>query len=1092
MRNLLFILLIVFSAKGIGQISQPVLLGVADWKITNANASPEYVPAVAHKRKMTKKIYQDEVVHFVSRKFYSGTEILSNSPLRPRSGTFRSSGKKIIPTKTENAPPLLERDNQLYNVSYADRQHGFSGNATSGITEDNEHNIWMVSDRGLIKYDGYRYQTFDQKCGLIFTGTENIVFDKYNRLWIASEKGVYYVIHDSLFTINSKEFDFTNLRCKNVTIDRHQRVWICTTEKGTVCIDNTNISIYDKKSGLPINNVFKVMIDSKENIWVLSSDSGVTVLQSDKVIRMFHRTKQCELPSFFSIEEDENGIWIGGYVCGLINLTKNDTVQYSRSGRYNERIYDIKKTKGGLWLSMYGAGLYYFNKNLQYLIGDANGLQSRFPFFLYEDSYNNIWISDLANGFSRLNENSFYIQPFQNKIMDGVGEIVADHTKGNWIFTSGNGALYQKGNSITQYGFRTPDHRTILDYPMAGILAKDGTVWMGSYGDGPVMGGKDFFTNFEYSKDYESKTILSVQEDKNQHIWFATENYGLIMYDRKKFWHYDKQTGLLDDGPLKIFTDRTGMIYSGFINGMQRFTDNQIHTLYINQKKFTDQVNYFCSPESGPTLIGTQNNGILIIDKNKLFQLTEHQGIKSNRILTIIQSKDQKIWISTDKSIEYFIFEGTKIKEHKIFSQANGSFVSNNASVLLDSTGNPFWTANLPLTNKKLLFNPVFANQTYPPPYFSINQVLIDQNTWDSTKSLSILPNQTLNINYTVKYWGRENYIDIKYLLVSERGDSSLRSVDKKGNIFIGEILPGRYSIYLTANDDGRLYKTKPLYLIVRNFWYNTWWFRLTMACIAISGIILYFRKNALHQKNINRILATKVKEQTEQLRKEKDELLHSYQIIAKQSNEKGVLLQEINHRVKNNLQFMIAILDMQLRSELPEDAKSALRSTSNRMNAMSLVHGMLYDNEDFGTISIKRYLEELVGHFNSMASVPANRIAFHVTTDDISIPMKPAISLGMIISELISNSFKHAFHNIPNPEITIKITRSGVPDNLSLYYSDNGNGKPHEITPKKGLGNRLINIFSRELNGHYVIDDNKHFSFMLTFNPSKQSEKDA
>jgi hypothetical protein len=167
MRNLLFILLIVFSAKGIGQISQPVLLGVADWKITNANASPEYVPAVAHKRKMTKKIYQDEVVHFVSRKFYSGTEILSNSPLRPRSGTFRSSGKKIIPTKTENAPPLLERDNQLYNVSYADRQHGFSGNATSGITEDNEHNIWMVSDRGLIKYDGYRYQTFDQKFGLI-------------------------------------------------------------------------------------------------------------------------------------------------------------------------------------------------------------------------------------------------------------------------------------------------------------------------------------------------------------------------------------------------------------------------------------------------------------------------------------------------------------------------------------------------------------------------------------------------------------------------------------------------------------------------------------------------------------------------------------------------------------------------------------------------------------------------------------------------------------------------------------------------------------------------------------------------------------
>ena len=76
------------------------------------------------------------------------------------------------------------------------------------------------------------------------------------------------------------------------------------------------------------------------------------------------------------------------------------------------------------------------------------------------------------------------------------------------------------------------------------------------------------------------------------------------------------------------------------------------------------------------------------------------------------------------------------------------------------------------------------------------------------------------------------------------------------------------------------------------------------------------------------------------------------FQIITAQDSEKGVLLQEINHRVKNNLQFMIAMLDMQLRSELPEDAKGALRSASNRMNAMSLVHEMLYNSENLGDIS--------------------------------------------------------------------------------------------------------------------------------------------
>lgn len=128
---------------------------------------------------------------------------------------------------------------------------------------------------------------------------------------------------------------------------------------------------------------------------------------------MFHHSKQMQKPILLSIEEDDNGIWMGSFIAGLINLNKKDTVQYSMFGKYTERIYDIKKNSGGLWLSIYGSGLYYFSQSSQFLIGEFNGLQSLSPYFLMEDSFHNIWIADYSNGFSRLNENSFFYNPMK-------------------------------------------------------------------------------------------------------------------------------------------------------------------------------------------------------------------------------------------------------------------------------------------------------------------------------------------------------------------------------------------------------------------------------------------------------------------------------------------------------------------------------------------------------------------------------------------------------------------------------------------------------------------------------------------------------
>ena len=222
------------------------------------------------------------------------------------------------------------------------------------------------------------------------------------------------------------------------------------------------------------------------------------------------------------------------------------------------------------------------------------------------------------------------------------------------------------------------------------------------------------------------------------------------------------------------------------------------------------------------------------------------------------------------------------------------------------------------------------------------------------------------------------------------------------------------------------------------------------------------------------------VEEQTIELEKEKKELLESYQIINKQNAEKDILIQEINHRVKNNLQFILAMVEMQMDKN---ETTGPLISTARRINAMSLVHEMLYDNKEVQVLHLKKYVSELIKNFTDLASNMENPVDIQLDIADTIVSAKTAISLGIIISELVSNSFKHAFNNIEFPIITIQIVEMKNTNQMVLTIGDNGNGMNGDCLSSNGFGMKMIDIFSRQLDGEYIIDCNNHFIYTLTFN---------
>jgi len=199
---------------------------------------------------------------------------------------------------------------------------------------------------------------------------------------------------------------------------------------------------------------------------------------------------------------------------------------------------------------------------------------------------------------------------------------------------------------------------------------------------------------------------------------------------------------------------------------------------------------------------------------------------------------------------------------------------------------------------------------------------------------------------------------------------------------------------------------------------------------------------------------------------------------------EKEVLLREIHHRVKNNLQIISSLLNLQSRYIKDEQARQIFRESQNRVRSMALIHEKLYQSKNLAEINFVEYVEDLVGYLFRMYETDSHEVRLEIDVDDISLDVDTALPCGLIINELITNSLKHAFPD-GNPDGKIHIDFRGDDyGKLRLIVSDNGVGFPENLDFRKteSLGLRLVNTLVRQLNGNIELDRKTGTAFKLTF----------
>ncbi|WP_339792108.1 MAG: histidine kinase dimerization/phosphoacceptor domain -containing protein [Imperialibacter sp.] len=187
-----------------------------------------------------------------------------------------------------------------------------------------------------------------------------------------------------------------------------------------------------------------------------------------------------------------------------------------------------------------------------------------------------------------------------------------------------------------------------------------------------------------------------------------------------------------------------------------------------------------------------------------------------------------------------------------------------------------------------------------------------------------------------------------------------------------------------------------------------------------------------------------------------------SNKLISKSLKDKELLLKEIHHRVKNNLQIISSLLSLQSRYIEDKGAKDAVNEGQNRVKAMALIHQKLYQNENLAGVEALDYIENLTSTLRSSYGVGPERVSVSYDIENLNIDVDTIIPIGLILNELISNSFKHAFPNDKEGNISIALKRAN--NQLELKVCDNGVGSKKDISKSDSFGIRMIRSLAMKL----------------------------
>lgn len=963
--------------------------------------------------------------------------------------------KEIGEVDISYTPDFVFKDRSKLNLKYLDKPHGFFSNFIYNIQQDKDGIIWLSSPDGLCRLDGKEMIVYTDKSGLPTSSIQYIFYDSNDRLWIGSLNGICYISNQKLYVPKFDFLDSTSVLF--ITEDRNNDIWFGTDGDGAYHFQNDTLIRYNTQSGLPGDLVRAVAQDNEENYWFGFDQKGIC--KFDGQYFTHYNTVKKNLHPCQVIKEDENGIWFGFFYDPILYYDGSSFYEYQFLEYKNISVNSIFSDKDRLWLVDYGNGLIEYSKGGKRVVNITNiddGLTNRNSLRGFIDNNQNIWIAHLFGGISRLDDPRFSIP--DNQIMKLIGTPFNFHTEANgdiWYLQNGRSILKEDSDRYMVYS-DIYEGKNRLVYVNDMEPFEDNSYFF------TILNFGICFTDLKKSTYYTFDNVVTfrgVEKGINGSYWFMSDNAGLFKYSNGKFYNLNKDNGLLSNKLSAIHTDKNGQLWvANLYGGLNIIKDNKIASLHEEDGLSSGSINCFFEDDNDGMWIGT-SNGINILYPDKTIRINKNTGLVSDRIRSITKDSLGYYWIATTEGLSKIKW----IDEHHI--QVENYDKNDGINI------NDFNSAVLSLKDGKVKWGNTNSIVQYKPDKNRISQRNISikfddkcfadsitENYEIKNGKVEIQPNGQFNISFTAIDWGNEANITYQYSIISKEKDTVWNDLGQGSRYLLRDIENGEYQFLAKATIKGKETEIIGLNFRIIPFWWETKEFALIIIVVFLfSGPIAFYRYSKMKNREQEK-LEILVNEKTSELQKE--------------NKIKDALVQEIHHRVKNNLQSISSLVDMQLRTLSDDSKRKVLIDTQLRIGAMALVHEMLYSTDDFSQVSVRDYLNALVFSINEMVNPEKLPIEFNINTINHNLNISDCISFGILTSEVISNSIKYAFGHIEKPKIDINFS---IEDDTIIYtIEDNGVGLKETDNKKPGsLGMRLIDVFSRQLNAKLSIENN-------------------
>lgn len=259
------------------------------------------------------------------------------------------------------------------------------------------------------------------------------------------------------------------------------------------------------------------------------------------------------------------------------------------------------------------------------------------------------------------------------------------------------------------------------------------------------------------------------------------------------------------------------------------------------------------------------------------------------------------------------------------------------------------------------------------------------------------------------------------------------------------------------------------------------------VGCVFLIIVVLYILRSYRQNQKINKKLDLKnqkIQSVNAIVEKQKQIVEKNNTTLQRLLNDKEVLFKEVHHRVKNNLQIISSLISLQANTISDNKTLEVLKQSQSRINTMAILHNKLYQTEDFTNVSIDEYLKQMVGSISNSFGSENCKIEFVIEADSaVALNIDIAIPFGLILNELTTNSFKHAFKGKSKGTIYIRFKKLEN-DHFQFTYKDDGIGLPDNYSENlaHSLGIELIEMLVQQLNGTVNIKNDKGASFEINF----------